>query len=400
MASSGPLAGIRILDTTSVLMGPVATGLLADLGADVIKVEAPGGGDMTRYVGVSRHRGMSAHFIHANRGKRSIVIDLKQPDGLAAFRRLAAGADVVVTSMRRRAAARVGVDYAALAAENPRLLHVGLNGYGEGGPYADRPAYDDLIQAATGVPRLVERIGGGPRYIPLAIFDRAVGLMAANAILAGLLARERTGRGQSVELAMFEIMAQMVLGDHMAGLTFDPPAGAAGYARVLSTHRGPYATADGHIAVLPYNEGHVRRFLAAAGRGDLLDDPRFADVVGRSVNVDALYAAFADIMRTRTTAEWLAILEKADVPATALCTIEELLDDPHLAAVGFFVWQDQPGEGRIRVMAPPGKWSGTPLAEPGPTPRLGENTAEILREAGYAADEIADLLARGAVADR
>ncbi|MGE0253611.1 MAG: CaiB/BaiF CoA transferase family protein [Alphaproteobacteria bacterium] len=396
MASTGPLAGIRIVDTTSVLMGPVATGLLADLGADVIKVEAPGG-DMTRYVGISRHRGMSAHFIHANRGKRSIVIDLKKPEGLAAFRRLAAGADVVMTSMRRRAAARLGVDHAALAKDNPRLLHVGLNGYGEGGPYADRPAYDDLIQAATGVPRLVERVGGGARYIPLAIFDRAVGLMAANAVLAGLLARERTGQGQSVELSMFETMAQIVLGDHMAGLTFDPPAGPAGYGRVLSRHRGPYETADGHLAVLPYTEGHVRRFLAAAGRSDVLDDPRFADVSGRSANVDALYAAFADILRTKTTAEWLPILDAADVPATKLTTIEELMDDPHLAAVGFFIWQDQPGEGRIRVMAPPGRWSGTPLGEPGPTPRLGEHTSEVLREAGYADDEIAALIASGAV---
>ena len=289
--AKGALDGFRILDLTSVVMGPFATQVLADYGAEVIKIEPPDG-DTTRNIGPSRERGLSAGFIGMNRGKQSLAVDLKQPAGAQLVLRLAQSADALVCNLRPQAMRRLGLHYEALATANPRLVYLSLVGYGRHGRYAGKPAYDDLIQAAIGLPRLVQRADGGePRYVPLAMCDRTVGIAAVNALLAALLHRERSGKGQEVEVPMFELMSMLLLSDHLGGAAFDPPQGPMGYARLLSKQRRPYATQDGYIAVLPYNDQHWRRFFALAGRPDLPDgDERFADIAQRTRNIDALHA--------------------------------------------------------------------------------------------------------------
>jgi len=393
---SGPLAGVRIVDLTTVLMGPYATQLLGDLGADIIKVEAPSG-DNVRTIGAARHEGMSGIFLHCNRNKRSVVLDLKQPDGKAALLKLVETADVFIYNVRPQAMARLGLDYEALAAVNPRLVYVGVYGYGQGGPYAAKPAYDDLIQGAAGIPTLSLQAGSDvPRYAPLAMADRIVGMSAANAVSAALFHRERTGEGQRVDIPMFETMAAFVLGDHMTGATFEPPLGPAGYARLLNEHRKPYRTRDGHVCVLVYNDKQWQTFFAMIGQPDLMEkDPRFATIGKRTENIHELYRMVAEVMLTRTTAEWLDLLEQADIPVMPMNTIDSLLEDPHLNAVGFFQVVDHPSEGKTRQMAVPSTWSRTPPELSRHAPRFGQHSAEVLREAGYDETRIAALAAEG-----
>ena len=394
---SGPLAGLRVLDLTTVQMGPWCTRILADYGADTIKVEAPEG-DSSRYTGVSRHRGMSGSFQHNARGKRSIAMDLKQPAARDALLRLVPTVDAFASNIRPQALARLGLDYQSVRTHNPSIVYLSMVGYGSGGRYAGRPAYDDLIQAASGIPMLLQRSTGQPRFIPMAAIDRIVGSAAANALLAGLLARARTGAGQHIEVPMFETMAQFVLAEHMQGRTFEPPAGPAGYARTLSRQRRPYQTKDGFVAVLPYNDGQWRRFFAAIGKSELVDrDPRFVDIAARTANIDALYEMLGEELQHRTTDEWLDLLQQNDIPCIRPHTLESLLDDPHLADVGFFGFAEHPSEGRIRTMRDPSTWSETAPPTGGFAPRLGQHTREILEEAGYAPDEIDALVAERAV---
>ncbi len=392
----GALQGFRILDLTSVVMGPFATQVLADYGAAVIKSEPPDG-DTTRNIGPSRERGLSAGFIGMNRGKQSLAVDLKQPAGAQLVLRLAQSADALVCNLRPQAMRRLGLHYDALATANPRLVYLSLVGYGRHGRYAGKPAYDDLIQAAIGLPRLVQRADGGePRYVPLAMCDRTVGIAAVNALLAALLHRERSGKGQEVEVPMFELMSMLLLSDHLGGAAFDPPQGPMGYARLLSKQRRPYATQDGYIAVLPYNDQHWRRFFALAGRPDLPDgDERFADIAQRTRNIDALYQLLADALLTRKTAEWLDLLTQADIPAMPLHTLESLIDDPHLNESGLFRFVDHPREGRMRAFRNPALFSQTPVRDPAPAPRLGEHSLEVLRRCGIADSEIQQLLQDG-----
>jgi crotonobetainyl-CoA:carnitine CoA-transferase CaiB-like acyl-CoA transferase len=393
---TGALAGVRVLDLTTVVMGPYATQILGDMGADVIKVEPPAG-DVLRHVAAARHRGMGANFLNYNRNKRSLVLDLKQEAARTALKRLVAKADVLVHTMRPAAMARLGLGPAELVALNPRLVYAAAFGFGEGGRYAGRPAYDDLMQGASGLAALMAQAGDGtPRYVPSTLGDRTVGLHLANAILAALYARERTGQGQAIEVPMFETFAEFVLADHLGGLTFDPPVGGSGYGRLLSPDRRPYATKDGYVCALVYNDKQWRSFFGAIGRPELIDDPRFADQTRRDAHIDEVYAFLAETLRTRGTAEWLALLDKADIPAVPLHTIETLLADPHLADVGVLGWAEHPSEGRVRVMQPPGSWSRTPPEIRRLAPRLGEHSEEILREAGLSPDEIAAALGRGA----
>jgi hypothetical protein len=391
---SGPLTGIRVLDLTTVQMGPWCTRVLADFGADVIKIEAPEG-DSSRYTGVPRNRGMSGSFQHNAKGKRSIALDLKRKEAVEAVKRLLPTADALASNIRPAALGRLGLDYESVRAINPGIVYLSMVGYGSAGRYAGRPAYDDLIQAASGVPMLLQRSSGQPRFIPMAAIDRIVGSAAANALLAGLLAKARTGTGQSIEVPMFETMAQFVLSEHMQGATFDPPTSPAGYARTLSPHRRPYATQDGFLAVLPYNDGQWRRFFQAIGKGHLLEtDPRFKDIASRTANIDQLYEMISDELATRPTAAWLPLLEANDIPCMVPNTLESLLEDPHLADAGFFQWQDHPSEGRIRAMREPSTWSETKPPEGRLAPRLGQQTREILAEAGYAPAEIDAMIAQ------
>ncbi|MGE0423138.1 MAG: CaiB/BaiF CoA transferase family protein [Reyranellaceae bacterium] len=389
---STPLEGLRILDLTTVQMGPWCTRIVADLGADVIKVEAPEG-DSNRYSSAARHRGMGGGFQHNARGKRSIVLDLKQKAAADAILRLAATADALATNIRPAAMKRLGLHYEAVRAANPSIVYVSMVGYGSGGRYAGRPAYDDLIQAASGVTTLLQRSTGDQRFIPMAAIDRIVGSAAANALLAGLLTRARKGVGQHIEVPMFETMAQFVLAEHMQGSTFDPPLGPPGYARTLSRSRKPYATKDGFLAVLPYNDGQWRRLFEAVGKGHLLrEDPRFADIAARTAHIDELYDMVAAEVKQRTTAEWLKVLHEADIPHMVPNTLETLLDDPHLADSGFFVFQEHPSEGRIRTMREPSTWSQTEPPTGTFAPRLGQHTREILAEAGYSDAQIAAMI--------
>jgi crotonobetainyl-CoA:carnitine CoA-transferase CaiB-like acyl-CoA transferase len=393
----GPLAGVTILDLTTVLMGPYATQILADMGADVIKVESPEG-DIVRQIGPGRTPGMGGMFLNANRGKRSIVIDLKNPEGLATLLRLAKAADALVYNVRPQAMARLGLDYDTLAAINPRLVYVGVFGYGQNGPYAAKPAYDDLIQGASTIPTLLAAAGDGtPRYVPITMADRVVGLMAVNAIMGGLMHQQRTGIGQRIDVPMFECMTDFVLIDHLGGLTYDPPLDHGGYRRLLSRYRRPYKTSDGHICVLIYNDKQWRSFFEAIGRKDFLEQPRFANHAARTEHINEIYEEVGRIFLGRTTAEWRELLERADIPVMPMHTLESILDDPHLNAVGFFKTIDHPVEGRIRQMQVPSTWSVTQPAPGGPAPTLGENGREILTEAGFSREEIERLVEQNAI---
>ena len=392
----GPLRGIRIIDMTTVLMGPYATQMLGDFGADVIKVEAPEG-DLVRKIGPARHDGMGPIYLNANRSKRSITLDLKQAEGRAALLRLCADADVLVYNVRAKAMKRLGLSYEDVSAVNPKIVYAGMFGYGQDGPYAARPAYDDLIQGGATIPFLFSRVNEGqPRYVPSAIADRVVGLAAVGAILASIVERERTGLGQRVDIPMFETMVSFVLGDHMGGLTFEPPLDAGGYSRQLSPDRRPYQTKDGYVCALIYTDGHWQRFFAAIGRPEMpAADPRFASFVSRMAHIDEVYGELTRIFLTRTSAEWLDLLEEADVPAMPMYDFQGVLQDPHLVATDFFRVVEHPSEGTIRTMAVPAKWSRSPTGPARHAPRQGEHSEEVLREAGFSPEEIADLLERG-----
>lgn len=381
---SGPLAGIRVVDLSTVLMGPYCTQILAEYGADVIKIEPPEG-DGTRHIGPMRSRGMGAIFLHANRGKRSAVLNLKRPQDRDALLRIAAQADVLVYNQRPQAMERLGLSYEVVRAASPRILYAGLCGFGRGGPYSERPAYDDLIQGAVGLPALFQRAGNPePRYVPITLCDRAVGLSAVGAILAALYHRQRSGEGQAIEIPMFETMAAMVMGDHLGGRSFVPAEGGTGYARLLAHARRPYVTADGYICALIYSDKQWESFCALIGQPQMFrQDPRLRDLGTRTRHIDALYALVAQTLRTRSTDAWLQLLEQADIPCMPMHTPESLLEDPHLRAVGFFRETEHPSEGRLVSMSVPSRWSATPPDAPRPAPRLGEHTAAVLAEAGF-----------------
>lgn len=381
-ACTGPLDGIRILDLSSVVMGPYATQILGDLGADVIKVESPSGDNM-RAVGPMRNPGMGAIYLHLNRNKRSAALDLKTADGREACLELARTADVLLYNTRPQAMARLGLDYDAVAQANPRIVYVGAYGFGNRGPYAGKPAYDDLIQGMTGIPALYQLNSGDvPRYAPLTLADRAVGMHVAIAMLAGVLRARASGQGQAIEIPMFEAMAQLVLGDHLGGRTFEPPAGPTGYARLLVNHRRPYATSNGYISVLIYNDKHWSRFFHLIGRPDLQADPRFSTHTARARHIDEAYSLVAGILADNTSEYWLQAFGKADIPAAPLYSVDDLIDDPHLRQVEMLQPLQHPSEGAMRTPAPVGSYSKTPLSIRRHAPRLGEHTREILHEAG------------------
>jgi crotonobetainyl-CoA:carnitine CoA-transferase CaiB-like acyl-CoA transferase len=390
------LSGVRIIDLTTVVMGPFATQILADLGADVVKVEPPEG-DVLRHIAPMRHPGMGHIFLHHNRNKRSIVLDLKQPKGREALLRLARTGDVLVYNVRPQAMRRLRLSYEEVAAVNQRIIYVGAYGYGEAGRYAGQPAYDDLIQGRSGLPHLLLEAGADrPRYVPTAISDRITGLATVNAVTAALYSRERTGKGQAVEVPMFETLTHMVMGDHMGGRTFDPPMEPYRYERMLAPHRQPYATKDGYVCVLVYNDKHWRSFFRLIGREDMFEsDRRFSSQEARSRNISQVYEFVAGEMVKRTSAEWLRLLMEADIPVTPLNSVDDVIGDPHLVESGFYVATEHPTEGKLRTMRAPDRWSGTPPGALRPAPRLGEHSAEILREAGYTKAEIDAMIAAG-----
>ncbi len=392
-----PLAGIKVLDLGSVVFAPYAGQWLADLGADVVKVEAPGGCS-TRYTGPSHERGMSAIFLGVNRSKRSIVLDLSDAAGREALLRLVDGADVLLHSIRPQKLAKLGLDPTTLLARNPRLVFAGLHGFADGGPYAGKPAYDDVIQGMTGIADLMARQSGTPAYFPGINADKVSGLTAAIAILAALVRRNATGAGGFVEIPMFESVVAFNLVEHLYGEQFVPPRGNMGYARAMAPWRRPLPTSDGYLCTMPYTDAHWRAFFAEVGRADLATDPRFVDVAVRTVNIAALYAFAAETIATRTTADWVATLERLQIPAAPMATLEDLLDDPQLAASAFFE-ELADAAGTLRYPGVPVRFDGVrpPLRYP---PRLGEHTRAVLAEAGFADADIDALVASRAARER
>lgn len=395
--SSGPLDGIRVLDLTSVVLGPLATQVLADLGADVIKIEGPEG-DMMRANGVSQHVGMSSIYLALNRNKRSVVLDLKNEEGVAALRHLIAQADVLVHNMRVAAIERLGFGYEAVAALNPRLVYCMATGFGQDGPYKDKPAFDDIIQAGSGLVSLNTNGGNRPEYVPSLIADKTTELVLANAVLAALLHRERRGVGQCVEVPMLETMASFVLAEHMGGMTFEGSTESAGYARLLHGGRRPLQTRDGWICALPYTDRHWRAFFHAVGRDDIGDDCRVADKSQRNANIRKLYQRLAELILERTTAEWMDLFEQLDIPATPIHALGDLPEHPHLKAVGLFQETHHPTEGPLREIRPPMRFSATPLSLRRHAPSLGEHTHEVLLEAGFTREEMTRVVATTATA--
>ena len=371
-----------MIDITAVMAGPFGTLMLADRGADVIKVESPAG-DAMRHSGPAPQPGMSPIFQHMNRNKRSIVLDLKKPGGVEVLMDLVRDADVFVYNMRPKAMARLGIGYERLAAVNERIIYCGIVGFGQAGPYAGRPAYDDLIQGVSGIPDIVGRANGGePHYVPFAISDRVAGLYAANAILSALVEQGRTGKGAEIEVPMFEANVHFLMVEHLFGASFDPPVCSALNPRVLEPDRRPYPTRDGYVCVMPSTTRQWHSVFKLLGREDFQADPRFADNASRRAHIDVLYGLLASSLTERTTAEWLAVLVEADIPVAPMNSITELTADPHLAATGFFRKMAQQG-GEFLHMAAPAQWADRPFADPLPAPALAQHTDDVLRELGY-----------------
>lgn len=395
----GPLAGIRVLDLSAVLMGPYCTQILSDMGADVIKVE-PAGGDISRHLEPSRNGGDSATFRSLNRGKRGIVVDLSNPKGREVCLKLAASCDVFVHSIRPQAIAKLGLGYDDLNKANPQIVYCNLLGFGRDGRYSGSAAYDDTIQALSGVAWLQSQVAGRPQYVGNVMADKVSGLTGVYAILGALFHRERSGQGQEIDVPMFETMASFVLVEHLTGAFYDPPITPPVYPRAVSQARRPYATRDGHLAVLVYNDKQWRRFAAIAGREELLQDSRFETVTARSINIEAYYDLIASIMATRSTHEWLASLGEAGIPVARVNSTADLFEDSHLKDVGFFVSQNDPRDGSVRMPAFPVRFSRTPAATTQPGPALGEHTVQVLLQAGFDSAQIESLLREDVIVQR
>ncbi|WP_316189770.1 CoA transferase [Bradyrhizobium sp. SZCCHNS1054] len=385
-----PLKDIRVIDLTTVAMGPLASQWLGDFGADVIKIEAPGG-DSTRQTGPSIEGGMAAMFLSANRNKRSVVLDLTQPAAREALTRLIDGADVFMHNVRPQKLAKLGLEPERLIERNPRLVYAGLHGFGEAGPYGGHPAYDDIIQGLSGCADLMRRQTGEPQYFPTITADKTTGLIAAMAILAALTGRAASGRGSIVEVPMFECMAGFNLVEHLYGCLFSPPRGDMGYPRVLSRHRRPYRTRDGYICMLPYTDAHWHAFFTEAGAVEHATDPRFATMTARTTNIDDLYALVARLVARHSSSYWLAACERIGVPASPVLSLDEVINDPHLGAVGFFSTLHDTQLGDLCMPGVPVLFDRQrpPITVP---PRLGQHSAEVLGELGLGEAEVQSLV--------
>jgi crotonobetainyl-CoA:carnitine CoA-transferase CaiB-like acyl-CoA transferase len=365
----GPLHGIRVLDLSTVLAGPYATQILGDLGADVIKIEPPQG-DIMRSVGPGRSAAMGAAFLNCNRNKSSLMLDLKVLEDRDQLFKMVTKAQVMVLNMRPSAAARLGIGFEVIRALNSSLIYCAIVGYGQDGPYKDRPAYDDIIQAAAGWASMEQHSGGEPRYAPTIVADKTTALYAVAAINAALLHRERTGEGQYVEVPMFELMASFVLVEQLGGRTFVPPLGPTGYARLHSQHRRPYRTKDGYLSVMPYTNAHWARFFAAADRKEWAEDVRLRSNKELAATIDELYRRLSEILVERNSAEWMDLLIQADIPCTPVNTVDDLLEDRHLRSVGFFISTDHPTEGKVLSTRPPIQFSRTPCSRGSSAPSI------------------------------
>jgi crotonobetainyl-CoA:carnitine CoA-transferase CaiB-like acyl-CoA transferase len=378
-----PLDGIRILDLSTVVLGPYASQILAEYGAEVIKIETPDG-DSTRRTGPSTEDGMGAIFLGVNRGKKSVVLDLKTPAGRETLLNLVDTADVLMHSIRPQKLAAIGLDPQAVRTRNPKIVYVGLHGFAEDGPYGGMPAYDDIIQGLSGCAGLMERQSGTAQYYPTIAADKTTGLVAAHAILAALFKRERNGEGSFVEVPMLESMVAFNLVEHMYGQHFEPPLAAPGYPRLLNPYRKPFRTLDGYLCAMPYTDQHWKRFFIEAGEPALAEDPRFANISLRTKNIEALYEIADRIIPTRTTAQWLEVCARLEIPASKMNRLEDLQADEHLVATGFFETIEDPAMGTLRFPGVPVQIDGRRLPVR-MAPRLGQHTEEVLASIGVKA---------------
>ena len=379
--SAGPLEGLRVIDITSTVVGPLATQILGDLGADVIKIEPPGG-DALRKLGPARNPGMGSLFLALNRNKRSVVLDLKQEQARQVLERLIEGADVLLHNMRPQAARRLGLSYGDLASRHPRLVYASASGYRSDGPLADRPAFDEVIQAGSGISGLFVRAGDPARYAPFIIADKVVGHILASSVGMALFERERSGRGQEVQVPMLETMVDFNMLEHFWGRAFDPPLGEPGYSRLLTPSRRPSRTADGHVCVTATTDEQWARLFKAIGRPDLAEDSRYSKMEQRSFHFAEIFAQLEEALARKTSAQWMRVFDEHDLPNGPAPSLEEIFDSPYLRDGGVFKHYEHPSEGGLISGQPQVRYSRTPARMHRPPPRLGEHTREVLHALG------------------
>ena len=397
--AGGPLEGVRIVDLTSVVVGPLATQIMADHGADVIKVEAPAGDIVRSLAGKGRNPNMSGKFLHLNRNKRSLVLDLKIPAAHDALLKLLSTADVMIWNMRPPAMKRLKLTYEDVCKVNPKIICCGMYGFGQGGRYKDKPAYDSIIQGSGGIAALYQMGTGEPRYLPMVVADRTVGLIAVQMILMALFHRERTGEGQTIELPMFENIVKATLEEHLYLKTFVPPLGEMGDPRLIDPQSRPLPTKDGHICISANTNAQAFAVFDAIGKPELKTDPRLSTVAARFKNTADYFSIRAAGLKQKTTADWIEIFDRTDVPAMPFQTLEQILVDPHLNDIGFFETIEHPTEGKIINMKLPNKLSCGARTDFRHAPLIGQQSVEILREAGFTDAAIAALVASGATLD-
>lgn len=394
---AGPLSGIKIIDLTTVLMGPYATQQLGEMGAEVVKIESADG-DVIRYASKGRSKGISSLFLNNNRNKRSLVLDLKQKEGLEVLLKLLGKSDVLISNMRPGAMRRLRLTYQEVSQVNEKLVFVTCSGFGAGGPYEGRPAYDDIIQTMAGIPGLIARAyGEEPKFVPSNFCDRVTGLKVVSSVVAALFHRERSGKGQSVNVPMFETMVEFLMSDHLGGHTFVPPLERTGYKRIVNPNRRPYRTKDGYLALMLYSDKQWAEFLKIVGKSELLEQEPFTTFSSRSENVVEVYEFISETLETRTTAEWIDVLRQSDLAHAPVKELEDLFEDEHIDAVGLFPELTHPSEGRIRATATPDQWSDSQPEFRSHAPRLGQHSREILLELGLSTDEIQALADRNVI---
>jgi crotonobetainyl-CoA:carnitine CoA-transferase CaiB-like acyl-CoA transferase len=391
MSQSLPLEGLRVLDLTTVIMGPFTTQVLGDFGADIIKIEDPNG-DMTRDIGPSRSNKMSSMYLGVNRNKRSIVLNLKKPEAKAALWKLIEDADVIVHNIRPQKIAALGFDPDTVLAKKPDIIYVGLHGYREDGPYGGQPAFDDVIQGQSGIAGTFSARDGEPHIVPTVMADKSIGLLASTGLLAAYIKKLKTGEGSYLEVSMFEGMVGYTLIEHHFGETFIPSIGQIGYPRALSEHRKPYKSSDGYISILPYTNQQWINFFTIIGREDLIDDDRFSTIKARSKDINTLYNLVRKSVIDKTNNEWVEVLKKAEIPFGVVNRLEDLKDDPQLKKLSFFRKYNHPTEGKLVVPDSAFRFNRQSLPIRRHQPKLGEHSKNILKEAGFSELEIENIL--------